>query len=42
VTVATGTSIVGRAFALTAQVSTDTNIISIAACPVSAPMPDGG
>jgi hypothetical protein len=39
ITVTTGTSIVGRTFALTAKVSTDTNLISIAACPVSAPMP---
>jgi Ice-binding-like len=42
VTITAGTSIVGRAFALTAKVSTDTNLISIAACPVSAPMLDGG
>ncbi|HMJ56944.1 MAG TPA: ice-binding family protein [Polyangiaceae bacterium] len=42
ITVTTGTSIVGRTFALTSKVTTDTNVISIASCPVSAPTLDGG
>jgi hypothetical protein len=43
VTVTTGTSIVGRTFGMTAQVSTDTNVISIAACAPSAmPILDAG
>jgi hypothetical protein len=42
VTVTTGTSIVGRTFGMTAKVSTDTNVISIAACPVAAPPIDAG
>jgi hypothetical protein len=33
VTVTTGTSVVGRTFGLTAKVSTDTNVLSIATCP---------
>jgi hypothetical protein len=41
ITVTTGTSIVGRTFALTAKVSTDTNVISIASCPVRAATVDG-
>jgi Ice-binding-like len=42
VTITTGTSVVGRAFALTAKVSTDTNVVSIEACPLGATVLDGG
>jgi hypothetical protein len=42
VTVTAGTSVVGRTFALTAKVSMDTNTVSIATCPLSAPALDGG
>ena len=42
VTVTTGTSILGRTFGLTAKVSTDTNVISIAACAAVAPPIDAG
>ena len=42
VTVTTGTTILGRTFGMTAKVSTDTNVISIAACAASVPPIDAG
>ncbi len=42
VTVTTFTSVLGRTFGLSAEVSTDTNVISIALCAPSVPLLDAG
>lgn len=42
ITLATGTTVVGRTFGLTAKVTTDSNVLSIATCPLSASVLDGG
>jgi len=42
VTITTGTTVLGRTFGVTAEVSTDTNILSIATCAAVVPIADAG